>query len=48
MSYSELIDKIIDIAEKEHDEKKKNNYTYNSNIIDAQAASGAKSGKLSG
>ena len=33
MSYSELIDKIVEIAEKANVEKNKNNYTYQSNII---------------
>lgn len=48
-SYKELIDEIIKIAEKDFEEKKKNNYTFNSNIIDMQkgaGAKGAKSGKL--
>ncbi len=48
LSYSELIDEIIKIAEEEHEEKLKNNYTYNSNIINANenAVAGTKSGKL--
>ena len=33
MSYSKLIDKLIEIAEKENAEKNKNNYTYKSNIV---------------
>lgn len=45
LSYSELIDKLIRIAEEEHAEKLKNNYTYSSNIIEAQGK-GMKSGKL--
>lgn len=47
LSYSELIDELISIAEKEHEEKRKNNYTYNSNIIASQSVGGAKAGKLS-
>lgn len=47
LSYTELIDELIKIAEKEHEEKKKNNYTYNSNIIANQSLGGAKAGKLS-
>ena len=31
----------------EHEEKKKNNYTYNSNIIANQGIFGGKAGKLS-
>lgn len=33
ISYSELIDKIVEIAEKANQEKNKNNYTYKSDII---------------
>lgn len=33
IEYSELIDKLVEIAEKANDEKNKNNYTYQSNII---------------
>lgn len=33
IKYPELIDKLIDIAEKENAEKNKNNYTYNSDIV---------------
>ena len=33
LKYSELIDKLIEIAEKENEEKHKNNYTYYSNIV---------------
>ncbi len=33
MEYSELIDRLVEIAEKAHDDKVKNNYTFNSNII---------------
>lgn len=33
MKYSELIDKIIKIAEEENEEKNKNNYTYSSEIV---------------
>lgn len=33
MKYKDLIDKLIDIAEKEYEEKNKNNYTYESNIV---------------
>ena len=43
LSYTELIDEIIEIAEKEHKEKMRNNYTFNSNIIESQNA-GVKSG----
>lgn len=32
ISYSNLIDKLVEIAEKENEEKNKNNYTYKSNI----------------
>ena len=48
LSYPELIEELIEIAEKEHKEKLKNNYTYNSNIINANesVASGTKLGKL--
>lgn len=45
LPYSELIDELIKIAEEEHAEKLKNNYTYSSNIIEAQNA-GVKGGKL--
>ena len=33
MKYTNLIDKLIEIAEKENEEKNKNNYTYSSDII---------------
>lgn len=33
IEYSELIDKLVEIAEKANEEKNKNNYTYQSNII---------------
>lgn len=33
LSYTKLIDKLIEIAEKENEEKNKNNYTYSSDII---------------
>ena len=33
MEYSKLIDRLVDIAEKAHDDKIKNNYTFDSNII---------------
>lgn len=33
MKYSELIDKLVKIAEEENEEKNKNNYTYNSEIV---------------
>lgn len=45
MKYSELIDKLIEFAEKENEEKNKNNYTYKSDIINAASSalhSGAK------
>ena len=38
MKYSELIDKIIEYAEEENEEKNKNNYTYNSDIINAASS----------
>ena len=44
--YSQLIDMIIEFAEKEHEEKMKNNYTYNSKIIDVQSIGGCKGGKF--
>ena len=44
--YPELIDMIIEFAEKEHAEKLKNNYTYNSKIIDVQSIGGCKGGKF--
>ena len=40
-------DELIDIAEKEHEEKMKNNYTFKSTIIEKQGTSGSKGGKLS-
>ena len=46
--YPELIDMIINVAEKEHAEKLKNNYTYNSNIIAVQGLGGCKGGKFGG
>ena len=33
MEYSELIDRLVEIAEMAHDDKVKNNYTFDSNII---------------
>lgn len=33
MKYKDLIDKLVEIAEKEHEEKNKNNYTYDSDIV---------------
>ncbi|MBR3280817.1 MAG: D-alanine--D-alanine ligase [Clostridia bacterium] len=33
MEYSKLIDKLVEIAEKANEDKNKNNYTFNSNII---------------
>lgn len=33
LKYSNLLDKLIEIAEKENEEKNKNNYTYNSDIV---------------
>lgn len=45
MSYSELIDEIIKIAEEEHAEKSKNTFTYQSAIIDNQVIAGMKVGK---
>lgn len=33
MSYSELIDELVNLAEKANEEKNQNNYTYQSNII---------------
>lgn len=33
LEYPELIDKLVDIAEKANEDKNKNNYTFNSNII---------------
>ncbi|MBR6252368.1 MAG: D-alanine--D-alanine ligase [Clostridia bacterium] len=33
MEYSELIDRLVEIAELAHDDKVKNNYTFDSNII---------------
>ena len=33
LEYPELIDKLVQIAEKANEEKNKNNYTYESNII---------------
>jgi D-alanine-D-alanine ligase len=39
IKYPELIDRLIAIAEEEHAEKKKNTYTYNSNIIESVGAS---------
>lgn len=47
LSYTRLIDELIDIAEREHEEKMKNNYTFKSTIIEKQGASGSKGGKLS-
>lgn len=47
LSYTELIDKLIEIAEEDFEEKQKNNYTYNSDIIAKQGTSGCKGGKLS-
>ena len=39
IKYPELIDKLITIAEEEYAEKKKNTYTYSSNIIESVGAS---------
>lgn len=47
LPYTKLIDELIDIAEKEHEEKMKNNYTFKSTIIEKQGTSGSKGGKLS-
>ncbi len=33
LEYPELIDKLVEIAERAHEDKHKNNYTFNSNII---------------
>lgn len=33
LKYTDLIDKLIEIAEKENEEKRKNNYTYDSDIV---------------
>ena len=33
LKYTELIDKLIEIAEKENEEKRRNNYTYSSDIV---------------
>ena len=33
LKYTDLIDKLIEIAEEENEEKKRNNYTYNSDIV---------------
>jgi len=46
MSYAELIDEIIQIAEEEHAEKLKNTFTYQSAIMDHQTLTGMKAGKL--
>ena len=43
IKYHQLIDKLIQIAEEEFEEKKKNNYTYKSDII-AHATSSLKTG----
>ena len=48
MTYSQLIDEIIEIAFEEHAEKLKNTFTYKSAIIDNQSISGIKAGKLGG
>ncbi|MBQ9314578.1 MAG: D-alanine--D-alanine ligase [Clostridia bacterium] len=46
MSYRELIDELIKIAEEEHAEKMKNTFTYQSAIMDNQTITGIKAGKL--
>jgi D-alanine-D-alanine ligase len=33
LSYPQLIDRLVDIAEKSNEDKNKNNYTFDSNII---------------
>ena len=45
IKYSELIDRLVQIAEKENTEKNKNNYTYKSDIVGnfGKGAKGAKS-----
>ena len=43
IKYHQLIDKLVQIAEEEFEEKKKNNYTYKSDII-AHATSALKTG----
>lgn len=45
LPYAKLIDTIIEIAEKEHEEKMKNTFTFQSAIIDQQSMTGAKMGK---
>lgn len=45
MSYTQLIDEIIRIAEEEHAEKLKNTYTYQSEIFRKEGISGSKAGK---
>ena len=45
LPYSKLIDEIIRIAEEEYEEKKKNTYTYKSQLIEEQTPTGIKSGK---
>lgn len=47
LPYTKLIDELISIAEREHEEKLKNNYTFKSTIIEKQNVNGSKGGKLS-
>ena len=42
MTYTKLIDRIVEIAEKANEEKNKNNYTFNSDIIGNIDRGGAK------
>ena len=45
LKYKDLIDKLIQIAEKENEEKRKNNYTYNSDIV-SNFGNGLKHSKM--
>ena len=45
LSYPQLIDELIAIAEEEYAEKKKNTFTYQSAIMDQKSISGMKSAK---
>ena len=45
MSYAQLIDRIIQIAEEEHAEHLKNTYTYQSKLFETQTFMGTKAGK---
>lgn len=47
LKYNELIDRLIEIAEKENKEKRNNNYTYSSNIV-GNFEKGIKSSKIKG